>query len=108
MTSLHSNALVHLVIWRLNGATPDERAQQAKIIVDAFRALSSQISGLLRMEVGSNIVEATDAWDVALYMVFASRADLDAYQTHPGHLQIKALVGPLRSERGQADFWVTC
>lgn len=107
MTPAHSAALAHLVTWRLNGATPDERRYQARTIVDAFEALRAQVSGLLRMEVGSNIVEASDAWDVALYMVFASRADLDAYQTHPGHLQIKTMVGPLRSERGQADFWVS-
>jgi hypothetical protein len=37
-------------------------------------------------------------------MVFGSRASLDAYQTHPAHLALKAIVGPFRSERGQLDF----
>lgn len=108
MDPLQATPLVHIVTWRLNGATPQERASQAETVVQAFEALRPQIPGLLRMEVGANVIEAPDAWDVALYMVFAGRANLDAYQTHPGHVAIKALVGPMRSERGQADFWVPC
>lgn len=76
-------------------------------MVQAFEALRTQIPGLLRMEVGANVIEAPDAWDVALYMVFASRDALDAYQTHPGHLKIKTLVGPMRSDRVQADFFTS-
>lgn len=99
-----SRAIVHIVTWRLNGKTVVERELQAQQIVQAFQVRRNEVLGLLRMEIGANIVEAPDAWDVALYMEFASRADLDAYQTHPSHLEIKQLVGPMRSARGQADF----
>lgn len=97
-------AMAHMVMWKLNGATVAERQAQAQVVVQAFDALSGQVPGLLRMEVGANFIEAPDAWDVALYMVFASRANLEVYQTHPAHLKIKALLGPMRSARGQADF----
>jgi hypothetical protein len=96
--------IVHIVSWRLNGTSAVERARQAERIVDAFRAGRADIPGLLRLEVGRNLIDAPDAWDVALCMVFASRADLDAYQRHPAHLAIKALVGPMRSARAQVDF----
>ena len=100
------HALAHIVTWRMNGATPEERAAQADRTVQAFEAARHDVPGLLRMEVGRNIVASADAWDVALYMVFATLADLQAYQFHPAHLRIKALVAPMRAARGQADFEV--
>lgn len=96
--------IVHIVSWRLHGSSPEERSGHARRIVAAFENARTQVDGLLRLEAGPNLIEAPDAWDLAVVMVFASRAALDAYQTHPSHLAIKALVGPLRSVRGQIDF----
>lgn len=97
-------AIAHIVTWRLNGATEQERSDQARHIVEAFRASRPQVPGLQRMDIGPNVIGASDAWDLGLYMVFASRADLEAYQTLPVHLAIKALVGPMRAARAQVDF----
>lgn len=97
-------AIVHLVAWRLNGADAQLRAQQAQRIVEAFHAARPQWSGLERLEIGPNIIAAADAWDLGLCMVFATRADLDAYQLHPAHQAIKALAGPMRAARVQVDF----
>lgn len=96
--------IVHIVSWRLNGATLQDRNQQASQILAAFDAARTEVAGLLRLETGPNVIDAADAWDLAVVMVFESRAALDAYQTHPSHLAIKALVGPMRSARGQIDF----
>ncbi len=96
--------IVHIVMWRLNGRDADERARQAAAIVAAFEALRTRIPGLLHVDVGANIIDAADAWDVAAVMVFIDRDHLDAYQTHPDHIAIKALVAPMRSARGQIDF----
>lgn len=97
-------SIAHIVTWRLNGKTAAERERQAQQVVQAFEARRHEVPGLLRLEVGANFIDAPDAWDVALYMEFASRADLDAYLVHPSHLEIKQLVGPMRAARGQADF----
>lgn len=96
--------IVHIVSWRLNGASPEDRARQASQILAAFQTTRSQIDGLLRLEAGPNFVEAADAWDLAVVMLFSSRAALDAYQCHPSHLAIKRLVGPMRRARSQIDF----
>lgn len=101
---MHAKAIAHVVAWKLNGATAAERLAQASRIVQAFERTREAVPGLLSMEIGPNVVEAPDAWDLALYMVFASRADLEAYQAHPGHLAIKRLVAPMRLARAQADF----
>lgn len=96
--------IVHIVAWRLNGGDEAERLAQAQAVVAAVEATRGRIPGLLSVETGPNVVEAADAWDVGAVMVFASRAHLDAYQTHPVHLALKTVVGPLRSARSQLDF----
>lgn len=96
--------IVHIVAWRLNGGDEAERQAQAKAVVAAVETTRGRIPGLLSLETGPNVVEAADAWDVGAVMVFASRADLEAYHTHPVHLDLKAVVGPLRSARSQLDF----
>lgn len=96
--------IVHIVTWRLNGATAEVRKQQAQSMVQAFEAARFEVPGLLHLQVGPNVIEAPDAWDVALYMVFSSRIHLDAYLVHPSHLDIKQLVGPIRAARSQVDF----
>lgn len=99
-----SPQIVHIVMWRMNGATADDRLSQARTAVAAFEATRGTIAGVLDMQVGVNVVEAPDAWDVALSMRFENRAALEAYANHPAHLEIKRLVGPLRLERKQVDF----
>ena len=96
--------IVHIVAWKLNGDTPSVRRQQADAVVAAVAATRGRIPGLVSLDVGPNLIEAADAWDVAAVMVFASRADLDAYQTHPEHWALKAVVAPLRSARVQCDI----
>lgn len=98
------SAIVHVVAWRLNGAGEAERREQARTVVAAVEATRGRIPGLLSLEAGVNVVASPDAWDVGAIMVFASRADLDAYQSHPAHLAMKAVIGPLRSARSQLDF----
>jgi len=99
-----STVLVHVVLWRMNGTTLQERLLQAKSAAEAFEATRGHIEGMLDMQVGVNVVEAPDAWDLALYMRFKSKAALDAYQNHPAHLEIKKIIGPMRMERKQVDF----
>jgi hypothetical protein len=96
--------IVHMVFWKLNGQTVDIKNTQAHQIMDAFWGLKHNIDGLLRLEVGQNCIEHPDAWDISVNMVFESLTALEHYQTHPLHLAIKQLVGPMRLHRGQIDF----
>ena len=99
-----SGQIVHIVMWRMNAATADERLSQARTAAAAFEATRGTISGVLDMQVGVNVVDAPEAWDLALSMRFKNRAALEAYSDHPAHLEIKRLVGPMRMERKQVDF----
>ncbi len=107
MTAELTGPIAHIVTWRLNGVTAQERSVQAQQVVQVFEAARAEIAGLLRMEVGANVIDSPQAWDVALYMVFASHADLQAYQAHPGHLRIKTWMASMKADRGQVDFVIT-
>lgn len=98
------SAISHVVMWKLNGATAAERQAQAEVMVRAFELARDRVPGLLRLEVGANTIDAADAWDLALSMVFASRQALEAYNADPEHLKIKQLMGPMRLARSQVDF----
>ena len=101
---VETKPMVHLVFWKLNGPTAEEKKNQANQIIQAFLSLKNKMEGLLRLEVGQNCIEHSDAWDISVYMVFESAAMLELYQSHPMHLDIKRLVGPMRLDRGQVDF----
>lgn len=96
--------IVHVVAWRLRGPGEADRQAQARTVLAALEATRGQVPGLLSLEAGANLVDHPDAWDLGAVLVFASQAALDAYQAHPAHLALKAVVGPLRSARSQLDF----
>lgn len=100
-------ALAHMVMWKLNGATAQARQVQAQALVRTFEAMRGKLPGLLRMDVGANLIEAADACDLALCMVFESRQALEVYNAHPEHLKIKKMMGPLRLARSQVDFEIS-
>lgn len=100
-------AMAHMVMWKLNGATAQTRQAQAQNLVQAFEATRGKLPGVLRMDVGANLIEAADACDLALCMVFESRQALEAYNAHPDHLTIKEMMGPLRLARSQVDFEIS-
>lgn len=100
-------AMAHMVMWKLNGATAQARQAQAQTLVQAFEATRGKLPGVLRMEVGANLIDAADACDLALCMVFESRQALEAYNAHPEHLKIKEMMGLWRLARSQVDFEIS-
>jgi heme-degrading monooxygenase HmoA len=94
----------HIVMWRLKGDIDQPAA--AKAIKAALEGLNGRIPGLLRLEVGINVVADADAADVVLYSEFASREALQAYQTHPAHNAAAEVVKAARSERWVVDYEV--
>jgi hypothetical protein len=94
----------HIVMWRLNGATPDAKRAQAQAIKAALEALNGQIPGLRHLEVGIDFSAEGDSADVVMVSDFDSRAALDAYQSHPLHKQAGAVVKAARCERRVVDY----
>jgi hypothetical protein len=93
--------LKHVVVWKIKD--PARRTEHAAVVKRALESVRGRIPGLLAIEAGLDIGADAGAADVALYAEFADRAALAAYQSHPLHVDVKALVGPLVTGRVAAD-----
>ena len=91
-----------VVIWKVKD--PSRRDEQRAGVKDTLESLRGKIPGLLAIEVGRDIGYDGGAADVALYCEFADRNALDAYQTHPLHLDAKKIVAQLVTDRRVVDW----
>ena len=94
----------HIVMWKLRGATREERGRHAALLAGSFESLRGRVPGLLHLEIGIDTSGVDYACDVVLYSEFESQAALDAYATHPEHLRVKRELGDLRIARHQVDY----
>ena len=97
----------HIVFWRLKedltGSAREERLRQIK---EGFEALQGAVPGLLYIEIGFDFLRTAESVDIILYSEFESRAALEGYQNHPGHLAMLPLVREVRVERRAGDYEV--
>lgn len=94
----------HIVMWRVSGNTPEERATVRAKVKEAFEGLHGLIPGLTHLEVGLDVSNVSYACDVVLVTEFATSADLEAYATHPEHLRVRDELADLRIARFQVDY----
>ena len=99
-----SGPIRHIVMWRLRGDTPEERAAARHKVKTAFEGLMGRINGLNHIEVGLDTSDVDYACDVVLVSEFADSAALRAYATHPEHLRVREELGDLRIARYQVDY----
>lgn len=95
----------HVVMWRLNiRPTQDAHRQAVARIEQNLAALRLGVPGLLRAWFGLNQADSADASDLVLCCEFHSWDALRGYESHPLHHELRAIIGPLRSERRVVDF----
>ncbi len=99
------SGVVHVVLVWLNEPGNAGHRQQ---IIEGSRKLR-EIPGVLTLHVGEVIPSDRDvvdaSYDVALSLVFASQADLDAYLIHPLHKQtVRDVFAPIMDHYRVFDF----
>ncbi len=97
----------HIVMWTLKdeagGKSKSENVQEVK---HCLEALSDQISTIRFLEVGVNINDGPNAFDLVLYSEFDDREDLAVYQDHPAHIRARDFIRTVRDMMHVVDFEV--
>jgi hypothetical protein len=91
----------HTVWFKLKEDVTDEQRQE---MLDALDALPSQIEEISTLACGEDFCGRSKGFQIGLVTSFASRADLEAYATHPFHQNFIARYKPLWEEVVALDF----
>jgi hypothetical protein len=92
-------------MWKLKEfAEGKDKLENAKIIKMGLEDLKNKINQIRCIEVGININESEQAYDVVLYSEFDSVEDLNLYQNHPDHVRISEFITNLRDVRVVTDY----
>lgn len=94
----------HLVMWKLATQDPQERAAQVAELAQRFGALVGVIDGTERIHIRGDLGETDGNWDVVLDADYRDRDALEAYQSHPAHVEVAAYVRSLVVSRACVDW----
>lgn len=95
----------HVVLWKLKeNALDSSRAKNAAELKRRLEELGSTIPEIEHLEVGLNERDADAACDVALFSVFQTQQDFEAYRNHPAHRAVLEFLSAVVSERYVVDY----
>ncbi len=99
------SSVIHVVLLWLNEPGNVEHRRE---LIEVSRSFAS-IPGIVSVKVGTPVVSerevVDDSFDVGLYLEFRSRNALDAYRSHPAHVQaIANALQPLVAKSVIYDF----
>ncbi len=93
----------HIVMWKLQADSKKENAQKAKTLLEN---LNGKIPGLLKLEVGIDLVGTENSADIVLYSEFESEQALADYLKHPEHVKLILFMKSIRAARYVMDYKV--
>ena len=95
----------HIVIWKLkDSALGNSKLENATKMKELLESLKNDIEGILKMEVGINICDSTQSYDIVLNSEFVDQESLDSYQVHPKHMEVGSFISEIRDERIVVDY----
>lgn len=92
--------ITHVVLFKLKDRTP-QSIEKARAVL---AGLKGKVPSLKYLEVGSDIIRSERSYDIALVARFESRAGLDAYQSHPAHLEVVKYIAEVREAAVAVDY----
>lgn len=97
--------LKHIVMWKLKEfAEGKSKMENAKEIKARLENLKGKINEIEIIEVGININDSVQAYDVVLYSEFKNEDALERYQKHFEHVKIGEFINKVREDRVVADY----
>jgi hypothetical protein len=94
----------HIVMWRVHGDSPQQRAEARAKVKAAFESLRGRIPGMRNLEIGLDTSNVDYACDVVLVTDFETRQSLEDYATNPHHLRVRDELQGVRTSRHQVDY----
>lgn len=95
--------LIHIVVWKYKEDV-DERVRSSH--VESLKALSGIVPGMVRFEVGTDILHLDRSYDTGLASAFEDREALDAYTDHPEHQKVARMGKQISQHVASVDFYV--
>jgi len=93
----------HIVMFDFKNENKQENLEKTKMMLEA---LVESIPTLKSMEVGINFSQEERAMDLSLYSTFEEQAGLEAYATHPAHLEVVAFIKSVATASKVSDYTV--
>ncbi|HDK7159310.1 TPA: Dabb family protein [Clostridium botulinum] len=95
----------HIVMWRLKKfAEGKSKLENANIIKINLEDLKHRIDEVKLIEVGVNINNSQQAYDVVLYSEFENLEDLNSYQNYPDHVKVGEFINKVKEDRIVTDY----
>lgn len=91
--------LKHIIFTKFEN--PDE---QAKVASEKLLALKEKIPQIVSIETGLDCLHSARSFDLALIVTFNSREDLEIYDHHPAHEDVRAYIKAHRTATASVDF----
>lgn len=95
----------HIVMWKLKDDTfnNDWKYNAAKIKHD-LELLSDIDPGILKIEVGIDMLRTNQSYDVVLVSEFADKEAFNQYANHPKHLDVVKFIKEVVISRIAVDY----
>jgi hypothetical protein len=78
--------ITHVVLFKLKDRSPEALEVTRRVLSN----MKGKIDVLLDLDVGSDVLHLDRSYDIALIAKFNSLADIQIYDSHPLHVEVKA------------------
>lgn len=92
--------ITHIVLFKLLDQSPSNIGKTR----DVLMGMKGKIPQLRHLEVGVDVLHTQRSYDLALVTKFDSLEDLQAYQTHPVHIEVANHIASVRESAVSVDY----
>ncbi len=91
----------HVAVFRF---APEFGEAERERWMSLLRSLEGEVEGLRSMTVGVNVIPGPAAHELAIVADFDDQAALATYNSHPRHLEVLEISGPVKRFVATVDF----
>lgn len=92
--------ITHIVALKLN----DTGKESIDALKNRLLGMKGQIKYLRNITIGVDFVRAPISYDIVMIAHFDSKEDLDAYISHPAHVEVGKYIEEIRAQEVAIDF----